>query len=73
MQGNTGQDKNVSYSRAGQRIAKKFENFSSDQIDNENRVAALERQVTVHISTLAQFCMQDTIEICCTTTCGIVF
>ena len=57
--------------------AKQFENFSSDPIDNENHTAAIEKKVAVdifgYISTLAQFDIQDTIDICCTTTCDIVF
>ncbi len=50
-----------------------FENFSSDPIGNENRAAAVEKQVTVDTSTPAQFRMLDTIDICCTKTCDIIF
>ncbi len=35
---------------------------------NENRVAAIEKQVTEDIGIPAHFCMQDTIDNCCTNT-----
>ena len=52
----------LKYSSKAQRHAKQFENFSSDPIGNENRAAAIEKHVTVDISTQARFCMQDTVD-----------
>ena len=72
-QGSTQQDKNLGNSITRQKNAKQFDHFSSDPIGNENRAAAIEKQVTEDISTPAHFCMQDTIYICCKKTCKIVF
>ncbi len=36
--------------------SKIFDNFSSDSIGNENRAAAIEKLVTVEMSTQAHFC-----------------
>ena len=71
-QTSTPHDKNLSNSSTGQRNAKQFENSSSDPNVNENRKAAIKKQVIVDISTPAHFCMQDTIDICCATTFEIV-
>ncbi len=69
----TRHDKNFSNASTGQKNAKQFENVSSDPIGNENRAATIEKQATMSINTPAHFCMQDTIDIFCTTTREIVF
>ncbi len=51
---------------------KQLENFSSDPIGNENRAVAMKMQITVDIGALAKFCMQETINICFTTTFEII-
>ena len=70
---NTRHDNNLSISSTGWRNAKQFDNSSSDPIVNENRAAAMEKQFIVYIITPAHFCMQDTIDHCCTKTFEIVF
>ncbi len=45
------QGKNLINSRTGRRNAQEFEHSSSDPIDNEKQEVAIEKQVSVNIST----------------------